>query len=302
MDKQRDPAILKRKKRNRMIAAVVVGLSVVALTVAVSRLEPAAPSVADSESVLCFGTVKRGPFTREVRGAGTLVPEEIRWITATTTGRVERSCCSPAPAWSPGRSSSSCRTWTCSRASEARSWTCRRRSRNMANQKATISQRATDPGSQHRRLRVGVSKWRSPTCRRTRALPRPGWCRDSPCGRSRPRVDRAKNQLELAKKQLASSIETAASQLAPTEAAVNQRRAEVDRLRRQLDDLRVKSTMSRASCNRQRRGRRLRRAGRRSLPASPTRRASRRWSGSRKRRRGTWRSASSPTSTRATVT
>ena len=64
MDKQRDPAILKRKKRNRMLAAVVVGLSVVALTVAVSRLEPAAPSVADSESVLYFGTVKRGPFTR----------------------------------------------------------------------------------------------------------------------------------------------------------------------------------------------------------------------------------------------
>ncbi len=35
-------------------------------------------------------TVKRGPMTREVRGLGTLVPEEIRWITASSAGRVER--------------------------------------------------------------------------------------------------------------------------------------------------------------------------------------------------------------------
>lgn len=35
-------------------------------------------------------TVKRGPMPREVRGNGTLVPEEIRWITATSPGRVEK--------------------------------------------------------------------------------------------------------------------------------------------------------------------------------------------------------------------
>ncbi len=35
-------------------------------------------------------TVKRGPMLRQVRGSGTLVPEDIRWIPATTQGRVER--------------------------------------------------------------------------------------------------------------------------------------------------------------------------------------------------------------------
>src|SRR6266851_868414 len=30
------------------------------------------------------------PLLREVRGLGTLVPEDIRWIPATTQGRVER--------------------------------------------------------------------------------------------------------------------------------------------------------------------------------------------------------------------
>jgi HlyD family secretion protein len=35
-------------------------------------------------------TVKRGPMLRQVRGPGTLVPEEIRFISASTEGRVER--------------------------------------------------------------------------------------------------------------------------------------------------------------------------------------------------------------------
>src|SRR6185503_6208620 len=51
-------------------------------------LEPASPSVA--RSALYFGTVKRGNMVREVRGAGTLKPEDIRSISTTATGRVER--------------------------------------------------------------------------------------------------------------------------------------------------------------------------------------------------------------------
>ena len=43
-------------------------------------------------------TVKRGPLLREVRGIGTLVPEDIRWIPATTQGRVERIVLRPGTA------------------------------------------------------------------------------------------------------------------------------------------------------------------------------------------------------------
>ena len=34
--------------------------------------------------------VKRGPMLREVRGLGTLVPEDIRWIPAQTDSKVDR--------------------------------------------------------------------------------------------------------------------------------------------------------------------------------------------------------------------
>jgi HlyD family secretion protein len=61
---------------------------VVVITLGLSRLKPAAPSV--ERATVWLDTVKRGPMLREVRGLGTLVPEDIRWIPATTEGRVER--------------------------------------------------------------------------------------------------------------------------------------------------------------------------------------------------------------------
>ena len=67
----------------------VAGLTAILLiTVGVSRLQPAAPSV--EWGTLWPDTVRRGPMVREVRGTGTLVPEDTRWIPATTAGRVER--------------------------------------------------------------------------------------------------------------------------------------------------------------------------------------------------------------------
>jgi HlyD family secretion protein len=78
-----------RKKRIKQAAYAAVGLVAVALvTVGLSRLKPAAPTV--ERAVVWPDTVKRGPMVRQVRGLGTLTPEDIRWIPATTQGRVEK--------------------------------------------------------------------------------------------------------------------------------------------------------------------------------------------------------------------
>jgi HlyD family secretion protein len=78
-----------RKKRIKQIIYAGVGLLAVALvTVGLSRLKPAAPTV--ERAVVWPDTVKRGPMVRQVRGLGTLTPEDIRWIPATTQGRVEK--------------------------------------------------------------------------------------------------------------------------------------------------------------------------------------------------------------------
>src|SRR5690606_3895566 len=62
-------------------------------TAALSRLEPAAPSV--DRSGLWVDTVAHGTMVRQVRGPGTLVPEEIRYISALTSGRVEQILVEP---------------------------------------------------------------------------------------------------------------------------------------------------------------------------------------------------------------
>jgi len=78
-----------KKKRIRQAIYALVGLIVVAgVSVGLSRLKPAAPTV--ERAVVWPDTVKRGNIMRQVRGLGTLTPEDIRWIPATTQGRVER--------------------------------------------------------------------------------------------------------------------------------------------------------------------------------------------------------------------
>jgi len=76
------------KKRKRTIWALAGIAVVVVVTVALSRLSPAAPSV--DRATLVIDTVARGPMVREVRGPGTLAPESPTFISAVTSGRVDR--------------------------------------------------------------------------------------------------------------------------------------------------------------------------------------------------------------------
>jgi HlyD family secretion protein len=82
------PHIAKQKRRRRIMYLGGGALALILITVALSRLKPAVPSV--DRSTVWIDTVKRGPMVREVRGLGTLVPEEIRWLAANTEGRVEK--------------------------------------------------------------------------------------------------------------------------------------------------------------------------------------------------------------------
>ena len=78
----------KKKIIRRTLVILVLLAAIPAITVGLSRLKPAAPGV--EMSTLWPDTVKRGPMLREVRGLGTLVPEDTMLIPATTDGRVQR--------------------------------------------------------------------------------------------------------------------------------------------------------------------------------------------------------------------
>jgi HlyD family secretion protein len=93
------PNAAKEKRRKRIIVAGAVVLGLIGVTVALSRLKPAAPTV--DRNLVWIDTVKRGPMIRQVRGLGTLVPEEIRWIAARTEGRVDRIVLRPGATVTP---------------------------------------------------------------------------------------------------------------------------------------------------------------------------------------------------------
>ena len=84
MDIQREP----QGKWKRYVYGAVAAIAVAALTIWVSRLEAAPPTV--ERSTIWTGKVQRGEMLRQVRGPGTLVPEDVLNVTARTAGRVER--------------------------------------------------------------------------------------------------------------------------------------------------------------------------------------------------------------------
>ncbi len=75
-------------------------LAIVAVSLGISQLKPAAPSV--EFATLWADSVKRGELVREVRAAGTLVPEHMRIIAAVTAGRIEQLPVRPGVTVAPG--------------------------------------------------------------------------------------------------------------------------------------------------------------------------------------------------------
>ena len=87
MDKPR-PSQARKKRIKRIVYGTLVLSMGLLITLGLSRLKPAAPRV--DRATVYIDSVQRGEMLRQVRGLGKLVPEEIRWIAATTQGLVER--------------------------------------------------------------------------------------------------------------------------------------------------------------------------------------------------------------------
>ena len=89
----------KAKRKKRILYVSAAALVLIGITVLLARLKPAAPTV--DKNLVWIGDVKRGQMLRQVRGLGTLVPEEIRWIAARTQGRVDQIILRPGAVVTP---------------------------------------------------------------------------------------------------------------------------------------------------------------------------------------------------------
>ena len=241
MDQKRDPAILRRKKIRR---GIFVGLGVVALaavSVAVSRLRPAAPLV--PAGVPWIEPVKRGEMIRNIHGSGTLVPEDIRWIASTTSGRVERLVLRPGAIVKPDSVILELSNPDLQQSARNAELALNSAMAQLENQRASLrTSRATqenavkDAESQYTLAREDLDA--------NRQLADQGLVSQLTVKQKQSVVDTAKNRLDLSKEQLQIAIENEKSQLAPQQATVNQQKAVFDNFQRQLEDLKVKATIS----------------------------------------------------------
>ncbi|HVV74339.1 MAG TPA: HlyD family efflux transporter periplasmic adaptor subunit [Verrucomicrobiae bacterium] len=82
------PDLARKRRRTRLLVLLTAAVLLGVTSFAISRLKPAAPTV--EKASIVTGIVKRGPMLRDVRGTGTLVPEDILWIPTASAGRIQK--------------------------------------------------------------------------------------------------------------------------------------------------------------------------------------------------------------------
>ncbi len=241
VDIARSPEVKRKKKIRRIIYGAVALLAIVGVTIGVSRLRPAAPGV--DRATVWIDTVKRGPMVRQVRGSGTLVPENIRWIPATTSGRVERYVLRPGAQVKPDSvilemSNPDLQQQVLSaqlefRASEA---AYQNKKADLETQLLTQKASVTTLESQSRQADLTLAA--------NEELYKDKLISELTLKQSRAASEDLKNQLKVAQQRLAIAESGLKSQIAPQEADMNAKKAIVDLRLKQLDDLKVKAGMT----------------------------------------------------------
>src|SRR5829696_3687686 len=234
VDIARPAAVAKKKKIRRIIYGVVALLAIVLITVGVSRLKPAAPSV-DRASVW-VDTVKRGPMLRLVRGSGTLVPEDIRWINTSTQGRVERILLRPGAMVTPGTVILELSNPELQQSVTEAQLSYQSAQANFENRKAELERQLLTQQSDVAGIEANY-KDAALQLEAQEKLYKDGLISEIQVKQSRSREAELKNRLAIAQKQLQNATAGVKSQIAPQEAAVDQSRAVYQLRVNQLDEV-----------------------------------------------------------------
>ena len=228
-----------RKKRiRRVLYGALAVLAVAGITLGLSKLKPAAPGV--ERGTVLIDVVKRGPMVRDVRGQGTLVPEDIRWIPATTQGRVERIRLRPGTQvtassvildlTNPQLDQEFHETELKLNGAQASLANLRVQSRNEA-----LSQEAATANieADYKKATLQVEA--------NEQLAKKGLVPDMTLKQSKLDAEQLSARYAIAKKQLASYEESIAARLNVQQSEVEQARAAVRLKRQQVDDLHVRA-------------------------------------------------------------
>jgi HlyD family secretion protein len=238
VDIQRDPSVL-RKRRIRQWLFAAAGLVVIILiTIAVSRLRPAAPTV--DRATVWIDTVKRGSMVRQVRGSGTLVPELIRWIPATSNGKVERILLRPGAQVKPDTVILELSNPTLEQATLEARLNLEGARAQYANRKAELESQVLNQQSLVAQTEAAYRQAQL-QYEADAQLQKDGLVSDIQLKRSRSQSEELKNRVEIENRRLQILQDGVESQLAPQKAEIDRRKTMAELQRNLLDELRVRA-------------------------------------------------------------
>jgi HlyD family secretion protein len=228
-----------RQKQLKRAGYIAVGLLIVAaVSVGLSRLRPAAPTV--DAATLWPDTVKRGPMVRQVRGLGTLVPEDIRWIPATSQGRVERILLRPGTPVKAGSVILELSNPQLDQEAQDAELKVQSAEASLANlrvqvQNDLLQQKAASAG-----IEADYNKARM-QFEMNQALAKDQLVSDLILRQSKLDAEQLAVRRDIAQEQLASRAEASRAQLAVQQSAVDQARAVLQLRKRERDELNVRA-------------------------------------------------------------
>jgi HlyD family secretion protein len=241
VDIARSPDVKRKKKVRRIIYGAGALLVIILITVGVSRLKPAAPSV--DRATVWIDTVKRGPMLRMVRGSGTLVPEEIRWIPSTTAGRVQLILLRPGAIVRPDTVIVEMSNPDLQQSAKEAQLAYQSAQAAFVNRKAELESTLLSQQSDVASIKAAYTK-ASLNLEAQEKLYGDGLVSELQLKQSKSDAEELTNRLKIAESRLKIQTEGMKSQLAPQEADVDQKKAAYELRVRQLDDLKVKAGMN----------------------------------------------------------
>ncbi len=240
MDIQR-PDQSRKRRIQRIVWATLAVAALGLISFLISRLKPAAPSV--ERETVWVDTVQRGPMLRQVRGPGTLVPVDIRWLSASQDGRVERIPALPGVTVTPDTillelSNPELEQGLRDAEAQLTGATADFEGLRARLEGDVLSQRsqaaAADSQAQEAKL----------TAEANQQLAKDGLIPDLTLRLSRLRADQLGRQFGIESERVTKSTQSAAAQLSAQRARVEQAQTLVELRRRQVDGLRVRAGIS----------------------------------------------------------
>jgi HlyD family secretion protein len=222
----------------RIIFSVIALVAIGGISWYVWQLEPADPIVDRSE--VWIDTVKRGPMLREVSGLGKLVPEEIRWVTAATEGRVERLVLEPGARITPNTVIMELTNSQLEQATENAKWDWKAAETSYEDLKITLESQELTRESDNARLESDYQQALL-SYDANSELAKDGLVSGLDLKLKKAVIDQLAGRLEIEKKRLEIMRESITAQLAVQRTRIDQFRAAYDLKKSQLDQLKVRA-------------------------------------------------------------